>query len=231
MSTSHAPFSYVGLAIRLLRSRASLTQGALAEIAIVTKSQVSKYEGGRQRPTLDTLDRIMTALGVDVFGLALALREVDVQGGEEARELGFGFQSTPPRGRRRRHCNPCAVSRLDGHFREPPGVFVGAWGSRRNGEGPARRLCSLWGSWCGESRRCLDVVLVGSNSIEVMGRVRSRILLIQAALCVVIVLGWAICGEGLTGIVLIGTIHPNWTDRYIPRGFAAPPLRRDRRPS
>jgi len=77
MSTSPAPFSYVGRAIRLLRTRAQLTQGQLAEIATVTKSQVSKYESGRQRPTLDTLDRLMTALGVDVFGLALVLREVE----------------------------------------------------------------------------------------------------------------------------------------------------------
>jgi len=77
MSTSPAPFSYVGRAIRLLRTRAHLTQGQLAEIATVTKSQVSKYESGHQRPTLDTLDRLMTALGVDVFGLALVLREVE----------------------------------------------------------------------------------------------------------------------------------------------------------
>lgn len=77
MTTSHAPFSYIGPALRMLRGRAGLTQGELAEIATITKSQVSKYEGGHQRPTLDTLDRITTALGVDVFGLALALREVE----------------------------------------------------------------------------------------------------------------------------------------------------------
>lgn len=77
MSTNPAPFSYIGLAIRLLRSRADLTQGDLAELASITKSQASRYERCQQRPTLDTLDRILTALKVDVFELAMALREVE----------------------------------------------------------------------------------------------------------------------------------------------------------
>jgi transcriptional regulator with XRE-family HTH domain len=77
MSHQSQPFRHVGLAIKLLRTRASLTQRGLAGLARITKAQASKYERGVQRPTLDSLDRVMVALGVDVFDLAAAIQEVE----------------------------------------------------------------------------------------------------------------------------------------------------------
>lgn|GEM_PF-1082702 len=88
MTMKPTPFAYVGLAIRLLRSRAHLTQVELGELAEITKSQLSKYERCRQRPSLDTLDRIMIALEVDPFELALVLREVENQVSAKKEKIG-----------------------------------------------------------------------------------------------------------------------------------------------
>lgn len=71
------PFHHIGRAIKLLRTRANLKQGEMADAARITKAQASKYERGQQRPTLETLDRLLTALGIDAFDLASVLQEVE----------------------------------------------------------------------------------------------------------------------------------------------------------
>lgn len=63
-------------ALRLLRHRAGLRQNELAERARVTKPMMSAYETGTKRPTTETLDKILDALGEDVTGLGQALRSV-----------------------------------------------------------------------------------------------------------------------------------------------------------
>ncbi len=72
-----APFEHIGTAITVLRARAGFRQSELARAAGVTRAQVSNYECGRQRPTLDSLEKIMMALGADIFDLASALQEAD----------------------------------------------------------------------------------------------------------------------------------------------------------
>jgi transcriptional regulator with XRE-family HTH domain len=45
-------------------------------MARITKAQASKYERGQQRPTLDSLDRVLMALGVDLVELAGVIDEI-----------------------------------------------------------------------------------------------------------------------------------------------------------
>lgn len=52
-----------GDAIRRARLRAGLTQHALAARAGTSQATISAYESGRKRPSVETLDRILTATG------------------------------------------------------------------------------------------------------------------------------------------------------------------------
>lgn len=62
-----------GAALRLLRGRKSLKQYHLADAAGVTKGMLSAYETGRQRPSLDTLEKILNSMGCDYADLQDAL--------------------------------------------------------------------------------------------------------------------------------------------------------------
>jgi len=52
-----------GLKIKELRKRAGLTQQELADKALVTRSQISRYENGKRYPDLPNLIRIKCAIG------------------------------------------------------------------------------------------------------------------------------------------------------------------------
>ena len=67
------PFAHFGRALTLLRIQAGLTQKDLAERAGITPSMISEYEASKKRPHLDTLDKILVALGADVHELAATL--------------------------------------------------------------------------------------------------------------------------------------------------------------
>jgi len=70
------PLDRIGLVIKLLRTRAGWTQGQLADAAGLTSSQISKYERGREMPTLKNVDKILVALGVrSPLQLAAALED------------------------------------------------------------------------------------------------------------------------------------------------------------
>lgn len=60
--------------LREARRRAGLTQAALAHRAGVTQSVVSAYESGARQPSLPTLQRLVSATGLD---LAISLRRRD----------------------------------------------------------------------------------------------------------------------------------------------------------
>lgn len=81
-------------ALRLLRHRAGLRQNELAERARVTKPMMSAYETGTKRPTTETLDKILDALGEDVTGLGQALRTV--QRASERMELSNNGSNVDP---------------------------------------------------------------------------------------------------------------------------------------
>lgn len=63
-------FNHLGRALRWLREERGLRQYHLAETATITKAMLSSYETGRQKPSLDTLEKVMQALGCDLHELA-----------------------------------------------------------------------------------------------------------------------------------------------------------------
>ncbi|HSL84262.1 MAG TPA: helix-turn-helix transcriptional regulator [Thermoanaerobaculia bacterium] len=67
------PFDGLGPALRELRAERGWTQVELAERAGVSKSMLSLYERGKQRPHLDTLGKLVNALGVSLGQLAARL--------------------------------------------------------------------------------------------------------------------------------------------------------------
>jgi transcriptional regulator with XRE-family HTH domain len=58
-------FAELGPALRLLREKERVSAAAVATRAGVGKSQLSKYETGRELPKMDTLARILEVLDVE----------------------------------------------------------------------------------------------------------------------------------------------------------------------
>lgn len=75
-----ASFDGLGKALRWTRQRQGKKQYEVAEAAKITKAMLSSYENEKQRPTLDTLERILDALEIDLDYLAYAIRAVDSDG-------------------------------------------------------------------------------------------------------------------------------------------------------
>lgn len=59
----------LGQALRWLRDRQNKKQYQVAEAAGITKGMLSAYETGRQRPSLETLEKILSTLGCDLNDL------------------------------------------------------------------------------------------------------------------------------------------------------------------
>ena len=70
-------FAHLGGALRLLRDRRGMTQRQLAETIASPVKQVSAYETGRQRPRIETLERILGAVDADATDLAEAMAVLD----------------------------------------------------------------------------------------------------------------------------------------------------------
>jgi transcriptional regulator with XRE-family HTH domain len=70
-------FDGLGKALRWLREKQGRRQYELAEAAHVTKAMLSAYETDKQRPALETLERILDALGADLATLGDALDHVN----------------------------------------------------------------------------------------------------------------------------------------------------------
>lgn len=71
-----ASFNGLGRALRWIRQRQGKKQYEVADAAKITKAMLSSYENGKQRPTIDTLERILDALEIDLDYLAHAMRVV-----------------------------------------------------------------------------------------------------------------------------------------------------------
>lgn len=67
----------LGQALRWLRERHSKKQYHVADDAGITKGMLSAYETGRQRPSLDTLEKVLNTLGCDLHDLHNALQIVN----------------------------------------------------------------------------------------------------------------------------------------------------------
>jgi len=73
-------FQNLGQTLIRLRERSGKSQAALARAAGVGKSQLSKYENSKELPKLDSLERVLVALGVGYFEL---FRMLDIADREE----------------------------------------------------------------------------------------------------------------------------------------------------
>lgn len=67
----------LGQALRWLRERQARKQYQVANDAGITKGMLSAYETGRQRPSLETLDKLLETLGCDLNDLHNALQIVN----------------------------------------------------------------------------------------------------------------------------------------------------------
>jgi len=67
----------LGQALRWLRDRLGRKQYQVAQAAGITKGMLSAYETGRQRPSLETLAKLLDTLGCDLHDLHNAIQVVN----------------------------------------------------------------------------------------------------------------------------------------------------------
>jgi transcriptional regulator with XRE-family HTH domain len=67
----------LGQALRWLRERHGKKQYQVADDAGITKGMLSAYETGRQRPSLETLEKVLGTLGCDLHDLHNSLQIVN----------------------------------------------------------------------------------------------------------------------------------------------------------
>ena len=70
-------FNGLGRALRWLRDRQGKRQYQVADTAGITKAMLSAYETGKQKPSLDTLEKILAALECDLNDLHNSLQIVN----------------------------------------------------------------------------------------------------------------------------------------------------------
>lgn len=88
----------LGQALRWLRDRQSKKQYQVADSAGITKGMLSAYETGRQRPSLETLEKILDTLGCDLNDLHNAIQIINGRP-EQMRRRGDGVgeeEEAPP---------------------------------------------------------------------------------------------------------------------------------------
>jgi transcriptional regulator with XRE-family HTH domain len=91
----------LGPALRWLRDRRGKKQYQVAAAAGITKGMLSAYETGRQRPSLDTLDKILETLQCTLNDLHNALQIVNGRPGELIRPGVWDGRSADPAGGQR----------------------------------------------------------------------------------------------------------------------------------
>ena len=80
----------LGPALRWLRDRRGKKQYQVASTAGITKGMLSAYETGRQRPSLETLDKILETLQCNLNDLHNSLQIVNGRPGELIRPAELG---------------------------------------------------------------------------------------------------------------------------------------------
>lgn len=80
-------FRHVGLALSTLRELKGQSQVEVAERAGLGKSQLSKYENGKELPKLESLGKVLNVLGSDPFGFFYVVRMLDIVRDPDAAEL------------------------------------------------------------------------------------------------------------------------------------------------
>jgi len=70
-------FANLGKALTRFRKLRGVSQAAIARRAGIGKSQLSKYESGKELPKLDSLEKLLDALGVGYFEFFRILALID----------------------------------------------------------------------------------------------------------------------------------------------------------
>jgi transcriptional regulator with XRE-family HTH domain len=81
-------FTNLGRTLSLLRELRGKSQARVAREAGIGKSQLSKYENGKELPKLDSLEKVLTALEVGHFEFFYTLYLVDRRAADLARPGG-----------------------------------------------------------------------------------------------------------------------------------------------
>ncbi|HVR98591.1 MAG TPA: helix-turn-helix transcriptional regulator [Thermoanaerobaculia bacterium] len=96
-------FHGLGRALRWLRDRQGKRQYQVADAAGITKAMLSAYETGKQKPSLETLEKILAALDCDLNDLHNSLQIVNERpeairrgGGREGGWPGFRRDAQEP---------------------------------------------------------------------------------------------------------------------------------------
>ncbi len=79
-------FSNLGRTLSLLRELRGKSQARVAREAGIGKSQLSKYENGKELPKLDSLEKVLGALKVGYFEFFYTLYLVDRRAADLARK-------------------------------------------------------------------------------------------------------------------------------------------------
>ncbi len=85
----------LGQALRWLRDRQTKKQYQVADSAGITKGMLSAYETGRQRPSLETLEKILDTLGCDLNDLHNAIQIINGRP-EKMKRRGEGMDEEEP---------------------------------------------------------------------------------------------------------------------------------------
>lgn len=91
-------FKNLGRTLSLLRELRGKSQARVAREAGIGKSQLSKYENGKELPKLDSLEKVLNALRVGYFEFFYTLYLVDRQAADLWGEDGGASASSPARG-------------------------------------------------------------------------------------------------------------------------------------
>ena len=86
-------FVNLGRTLGLLRELRGKSQAHVAREAGIGKSQLSKYENGKELPKLDSLEKVLNALDVGHFEFFYTLYQLDDRAAELAR---LGDRRSPP---------------------------------------------------------------------------------------------------------------------------------------
>jgi transcriptional regulator with XRE-family HTH domain len=92
-----AMFNNLGRTLSLLRELRGKSQARVAREAGIGKSQLSKYENGKELPKLDSLEKVLNALKVGCFEFFYTLYLVDRRAADLDRADG-GENPVAPRG-------------------------------------------------------------------------------------------------------------------------------------
>ncbi len=92
---SMAMFDNVGRTLSLLRELRKKSQARVSKEAGIGKSQLSKYENGKELPKLDSLEKVLNALEVGYFEFFYTLHLVDRRAAALAKGDAGGTRADP----------------------------------------------------------------------------------------------------------------------------------------